>query len=89
MAYSPVEQGRLVADRALAGLAQTVGATPAQVALAWAMRRDLVIAIPKAGSVEHVRENRAAADLKLSADDLDALDSAYPLPRTRRPLEML
>jgi len=89
MAYSPVEQGRLLADRALATIASNIGATSAQVALAWAMRHDGVIAIPKAGSIGHVRVNRAAADLILSDDDLATLDAAFPRPRTRRPLEML
>ena len=89
MAYSPVEQGRLVADPALARVAAAVGATPAQVALAWALRRDDVIAIPKAGTVAHVRENRAAADLVLTDADLAALDAAFPRPRDRRPLDML
>jgi len=89
MAYSPVEQGRLLADRTLATIASNIGAMPAQVALAWAMRHDGVIAIPKAGSVDHVRENRAAADLILSDADLATLDAAFPRPRTRRPLEML
>ncbi|RZI60055.1 MAG: aldo/keto reductase [Zymomonas sp.] len=89
MAYSPVEQGRLLADRTLAKVATTIGTTPAQVALAWAMRHDDVICIPKAGSVNHVRENRAAADLVLSDADLATLDAAFPRPRTRHPLEML
>lgn len=89
MAYSPVEQGRLLGNRALGNLARRIGATPAQVALAWVMRHEGVIAIPKAGTVDHVRENRAAADLRLSDDDLAALDAAFPRPRDRRPLEML
>ncbi|WP_380782363.1 aldo/keto reductase [Sphingomonas sp. R86520] len=89
MAYSPVEQGRLLADPALGRIAGTIGATPAQVALAWVLRRKDVIAIPKAGSVAHVQENRAAADLDLSSDDLAALDAAFPRPAGPRPLEML
>ena len=89
MAYSPVEQGRLVAHPALAGIAERLDATPAQVALAWTLHRDGVIAIPKAGSVAHVRENRAAADLALPDAVLAALDKAFPRPRERRPLEML
>ena len=89
MAYSPVEQGRLLDDRALGDIARRIGATPAQVALAWVMRHEGVIAIPKTGSVDHVRENRLAADLRLSNDDLAALDAAFPCPRDRRPLEML
>ena len=89
MAYSPVEQGRLVAHPALARVAASIDATPAQVALAWTMRHDTVIAIPKAGTAAHVRENRAAADLVLSPDILATLDAAFPRPQDRRPLEML
>lgn len=89
MAYSPVEQGRLIADPILVRVAKTIGATPAQVALAWVMQRDGVIAIPKAATVAHVQENRAAADLVLMPDDLAALDAAFPRPRGRHPLDML
>jgi len=89
MAYSPVEQGRLLTNPTLRRIAGSIGATPAEVALAWTLRRGNVIAIPKAGSVAHLRENRAAADLMLSDDDLAALDAAFPAPRDRRPLEML
>jgi len=89
MAYSPVEQGRLVAHPALAAIAERLNATPAQVALAWTLHRDGVIAIPKAGSVAHVQENRAAADLALPGTVLAALDETFPRPRERRPLEML
>ena len=89
MAYSPVEQGRLVADRTLVRIAEAIGATPAQVALAWVLQTDGVIAIPKAGNVAHVRENRGAADLVLSSKDLAALDAAFPRPKTAGPLEML
>ncbi|MDO6416055.1 aldo/keto reductase [Sphingomonas sp. BIUV-7] len=89
MAYSPVEQGRLLRHRLLVDVAARIGATPAQVALAWTMRQGDVIAIPKAASVAHVQENRAAADLDLSTDDLAALDAAFPRPRDRLALEML
>ena len=89
MAYSPVEQGRLVRDKRLAGVATKHGVTPAQVALAWTLRDDGVIAIPKAGTAEHVRDNRTAADLILTDDDLAVLNDAFPRPRGRRPLEML
>lgn len=89
MAYSPVEQGRLIGNRKLADVAGRTGATPAQVALAWTMRHDGIISIPKAGSIEHVEEDRAAADLVLTVADLAALDAAFPRPRGRVPLEML
>lgn len=89
MAYSPVEQGRLAVNPALADIANSIDATPAQVALAWTMQHAGLIAIPKAGSVEHIRENRAAADLVLTEAVLASLDAAFPAPRGRRPLEML
>jgi diketogulonate reductase-like aldo/keto reductase len=89
MAYSPVEQGRLLGKRALAVVARRRGATPAQVALAWVLRQEGVVAIPKAAQAAHVRENRGALDLELAPDDLAALDSAFPPPRGKRPLEML
>lgn len=89
MAYSPVEQGRLLRQPVLHQVAARLGATPAQVALAWVLRRGDVIAIPKAGSVEHVRENRAALDLGLHAEVLAELDRAWPPPRRKQPLEMI
>ncbi|NYD92264.1 aldo/keto reductase [Sphingomonas melonis] len=89
MAYSPVEQGRLVTHPALRALAAEQGATPAQLALAWLLARDAVIAIPKAGSAAHVRDNRAAADLTLDAATLARLDQLFPRPTRPVPLEML
>ncbi|MEK9212899.1 aldo/keto reductase [Sphingomonas sp. 2378] len=89
MAYSPVEQGRLVAHPALRTLSEELGATPAQVALAWLLAQDDVIAIPKAGRSAHVRDNRAAADLTLDTDALARLDELFPPPKRRVPLEML
>jgi diketogulonate reductase-like aldo/keto reductase len=89
MAYSPIEQGRLLHHPELVRIAGSHGATPAQVALAFVLRRDGVIAIPKSARRAHVIENRAAADLKLDDADWAALDAAFPPPKTRRPLEML
>ena len=88
MAYSPVEQGRLPRGGALAKVATAQDVTPAQVALAWVMRHG-AIAIPKAASVAHVRENRAAADLSLSAEDLAVLDAGFAPPTRHQALEML
>jgi diketogulonate reductase-like aldo/keto reductase len=89
MAYSPIEQGRLLSHPVLQAVAVRHGATPAQVALAWVLRHDGVNAIPKAGTVAHVRENRAALNLTLSAPDLAALDRAFPPPTGARPLDLL
>jgi diketogulonate reductase-like aldo/keto reductase len=89
IAYSPVEQARILGHKALKQVAQRLGATPAQVALAWVPRQDGVVAIPKAGSVAHVRENRKALELKLDAQTLAELDKAFPAPKGPMPLEML
>jgi diketogulonate reductase-like aldo/keto reductase len=89
MAYSPVERGSLLGNPILRELARARGATPAQLALAWLLRRDGVIAIPKAGTVAHIQDNRGAAELELSADELAALERAFPVPARRKRLEML
>lgn len=89
MAYSPIEQGRLLGNPALQTLARNHNATPAQIALAWLMRHDDVIVIPKAGNPAHVDENLGALDVQLSHDDYAALDRAFPPPKVAQPLEML
>ncbi len=89
MAYSPIEQGALAGNRALQAVADRHGASLAQIALAWVMREDGVIAIPKAVRPEHVRQNIAAADISLTQDDLAALDRAFAPPSRKRPLEMI
>ena len=89
MAYSPIEQGRLLDAPALANVAARHHVTPAQVALAWVLRHEEVIAIPKAASPAHVDENRAALDLHLSVQDIAHLSRAFPPPTSKVPLEML
>lgn len=90
MAYSPIGQGgALLRHRALAAVAARHGATPAQVALAFVLGRPGVIAIPKAADPAHLRQNAAARDLRLAAQDLAALDAAFPPPRRKRPLAMI
>lgn len=80
MAYSPVGRGRLLRDRRLHALAGELGASPAQIALAWLLGKPGVCAIPKAASEAHVRDNRAAADLRLPASILKQLESTFPPP---------
>jgi diketogulonate reductase-like aldo/keto reductase len=89
MAYSPIEQGRMLGHRELQKVAERHGATPAQVALAWVLRTEGVIAIPRAGKPDHVRENRGALDLRLTEEDFAELDRAFPPPRRKVQLEML
>jgi diketogulonate reductase-like aldo/keto reductase len=89
MAYSPLEQGRLTGRKPLQAVAARLGVTPAQVALAWVLRQPGVVAIPKSGRVEGVRENRAAADIHLTPEDLATLDASFPPPTRKKPLEMI
>jgi diketogulonate reductase-like aldo/keto reductase len=89
MAYSPVEQGRVLRNLALEEVARRLEATPAQVALAWVLRQKGVVAIPKAGTAAHVRENRGALELRLGVKELAELDRAFPPPRGSAPLEMI
>ncbi|MEJ2762335.1 MAG: aldo/keto reductase [Gammaproteobacteria bacterium] len=91
MAYSPLEhpvggRGRLLKNKTLRAVAERHDATPAQIALAWLLRRPQCMVIPKAGSVEHVRENHAALEIKLGDRDLTDLDQAFPLPKGKRRL---
>ncbi len=89
MAYSPIEQGRLLNNRTLKAIAQERGVTAAQVAIAWLLHQDDVIVIPKSSRIDHVEQNRAALDLKLSAEELATLDAAFLPPAKPVPLEML
>jgi diketogulonate reductase-like aldo/keto reductase len=89
MAYTPLGQGSLLHDRTLAEIAHRRNATPAQVALAWLLRQEGVIVIPKAARLEHVRDNRGALDVVLTEEDLSALDRAFPPPKAKSSLGML
>lgn len=89
MAYSPIEQGRLLNNRTLKMIAQQREVTAAQVAIAWLLHQENVIVIPKSSRIDHVEQNYAALNLKLSAEELAALDAAFPPPTKLVPLEML
>lgn len=89
MAYSPIEQGRMLGHQALAEVAARHGATPAQIALAWLLRQEEMVVIPKASRQEHVRENLGALDLKLTDADLADLNRSFPPPKGRTALGML
>ena len=90
MAYSPIGQGgRLLRSPALLAVAKRHKATPAQVALAWALRQQGVIAIPKAGTTAHAIENAEALNLTLTGEDIAEIDKAFPPPKRKQPLAML
>jgi diketogulonate reductase-like aldo/keto reductase len=89
MAYSPIEQGRILRHPELIRIAKAYQATPAQVALAFLLERDGLVAIPKSANPQRVEENAEAAELDLSDEDLAALDAAFPPPERKHPLEMI
>jgi diketogulonate reductase-like aldo/keto reductase len=89
MAYSPIDQGRLLGNTTVDRVAARHGATAAQVALAWILRQDGVIAIPKGTKADHVRENHGALNVQLTPQDLDDLDREFPPPMRQVPLEVL
>ena len=89
MAYTPIEQGKVLRNSTLRDVAARHRATAVQVALAWVIRRDGVVAIPRTGSPEHVRENAGALAIELTQQDLDDIDRAFPPPTEPQSLEMI
>jgi diketogulonate reductase-like aldo/keto reductase len=88
MAYSPIEQGRLLKNKALGAISR-LNVTPAQVAISWLLHQENVVVIPKSSRRDRIQENYAALDITLSQADLAALDEAFPPPARSQPLEML
>lgn len=89
MAYSPLDQGRLLQHKALGALAQQLGMTPGQVAIGWLLAQDGVIAIPKTGSAQRLDQNAAALARPPSAAQLAELDRIFAPPDGPTPLAML
>lgn len=93
MAYCPLAQAGalrrdLLANRTLTAIAAKHAVSVMQILLAFVLRQEGVIAIPKAGSPAHVEENAKAAALILSAQDWAEIDRAFPPPQRKTPLAM-
>ena len=88
MAYSPVEQRAFINDSKLNNITAKHNATSTQIALAWLLHQDNVISIPKATNPDHVKENHAAFDIKLTVEDLQELDRRFEPPRRKMSLAM-
>jgi diketogulonate reductase-like aldo/keto reductase len=86
MAYSPIDQGALARDATFATVGRRHGVSASSVALGWVLRQPDVIAIPMSASGPHLRENFAAANLELNADDLAQIDAQFPPPKRKRRL---
>jgi diketogulonate reductase-like aldo/keto reductase len=90
MAYSPVgHSGPLLRNPTLKKIGQSHDATSAQIALAWVLRQPDVIAIPKASTEAHVRDNAASHKIKLTKEDLTDPDREFPPPKSKKSLPML
>jgi diketogulonate reductase-like aldo/keto reductase len=89
MAYSPLGEGRLVDHPVLKRIAAERAVSAAQVALAWCIRESGVVAIPKSARPARIDENLRAAQIRLTAAELEQIDQAFPPPRSRQPLEMI
>lgn len=89
MAYSPVEQGRLLRNTKLIAFAERNDMSPAQATLAWLLKDEDVIVIPKAAHRARLQENLGALNVTLSREQLAELDRIFPPPNAPRPLEML
>ena len=93
MAYCPLAQaGSLRAGLANSSVVCEVAAahkaTPMQILLAFVLCRDEVVAIPRSGTADHVLANWAVREIELTADECAALDSAFPAPEHKVPLDM-
>ena len=89
MAYSPLEQGRLLGNEKLRLIAEQLNLSAAQIAIAWTLRKKGIISIPKASSIKHVEENIAAWSVELEKKDCDALDDEFKPPFKKEMLGIL
>ena len=83
-AYSPLAHGALFDDDRVNEVAEDAGASVAQVALAWLLAQDDVVALPRSSSEDHLEDNLAAQDLELSDEQLAKLDD---LPKDQRQID--
>ena len=88
MAYSPLAAGDILENKTVNEIAESRGVSPATVALAWVLRQEQVMAIPKTSKKARVKEFRDALDLTLNVYELQGLDKAFPVPKKRTPLAM-
>ena len=89
MAYSPIEQGRLLENKKLKALASEIGVSAAQLSIAWSIRKNDIITIPKASNLEHVGQNIDAWTIKLESAILDELDKLFEPPVRKKGLDIL
>ena len=89
MAYSPIEQGRILKNSALQKIAKERAESTAQLAIAWLLHRPNVIVIPKSSRLEHIKQNYATQEIALSPQEIETLEAAFPAPSRSIPLQML
>ena len=92
IAYTPLaagdERGQLINHSAVKEVAEVHHATPWQILLAWAIRDGSTLAIPQSGDPKHAVDNVKAGLITLSDDDLAKLDTQFPKPTSKQPLDI-
>ncbi|MBD1383614.1 aldo/keto reductase [Metabacillus arenae] len=90
IAYAPVARGdaNLTKQKVLKEIAEKHHSDIFQILLAWCIRNGQTIAIPKSGNPAHVINNVKAAEIQLTQEDLEQLDSIYPTPTMKQPLAL-
>lgn len=89
MAYSPIEQSRLLSNEILARIAEKHNASASQIALGWILQNQHIIPIPKASTVEHVKDNFRSLEVQFTEEDNQMLDKVFPAPKRKVSLEMI
>lgn len=89
MAYSPMEQGRILNNKALVKIAEKHGTSTGQICLAWILMQDKMMVIPKSSTPKHIKENAKAWEIKLDEDDLKLINAQFPPPAKKEVLAML
>jgi len=94
IAYCPLAQGgslerNILRNETLNEIAKEHNVKPLQIALAWTIRENDVISIPKASSIDHVIENAKAAAIILSSEDIERLDKVFKKPSRKMSLDIV
>lgn len=88
IAYSPLNKGNIGCYRTLDNIAKKYNKTVAQVILRWLIRKDSIVAIPKATNMEHIRDN-ASSDFIMRLEDIEFIDKNFNSNCVEIPIERI
>lgn len=90
--YSPFNSGAgnsIHLPQTVLALAQAKQLSPHQLMLAWALRSQHILSIPKTASPAHMQANLAAQNVTFTAAELGVIDAAFPAPTCQEPLKSI